>query len=132
MKIQIFTLCDYAQSNAGKLTIIGTFNSIFADTFPFVYAPAIFVVANVCSNEACSGKFKFSATTPEGLPFLAPFTGDFHIENPEMDKKEKAFDFCLALNNQVFQKPGTYTFSFEVNGLVASQELYLGPRPVQK
>lgn len=131
MKIQIFTLCDYAQSNAGKLTIIGTFNRIFADKFPFVYTPAIFVVAKVCSNDACSGMFKFSATTPDGTPFIAPLTGDFHIENPDNDKKEKAFDFSLALNNQVFQKPGTYTFRFEVNGQVATQELYLGPRPIQ-
>ena len=131
MKIQIFTLCDYAQSNAGKLTIVGTFNRIFAESFPFTYTPSIFVVAKVCSNDACSGKFDFSATTPDGSSFLTPLIGDFRIENPENDKMEKAFDFCLALNNQVFPKPGTYTFKFEVNGEVATQELYLGPRPAQ-
>lgn len=129
MKIQIFTLCDFAQSNAGKLTIIGTFNRIFTDKFPFIYAPSIFVVAKVCSNEACKGQFTFSATAPDGTPFLMPFNGEFHIENPDNDQKEKAFDFCLALNNQVFHKPGTYTFVFEVGDQKATQELYLSLKP---
>lgn len=132
MKIQIFTLCDYAQSNAGKLSIIGTFNRIFAESFPFVYTPSVFVVAKVCSNDACNGVFKFSAKDPEGAQFLAPLTGEFRIENPQNDKKEKAFDFCLALNNLAFNKPGTYTFTFEVGGVIATQELYLEPRPIQQ
>ena len=132
MKIQIFTLCDYAQSNAGKLTIIGTFNRIFADKFPFVYIPSIFVIAKVCSSEAVNGHFTFTAVSPDGAPIVAPFEGDYRIENPENDKTEKSFDFCLALNNQLFLKPGTYTYRFEIDGQVATQELYLSLKPNQQ
>lgn len=131
MKIQIFTLCDYAQNNGGKLTIIGTFNRIYADSFPFIYAPSAFVVAKVCSNEACNGSFNFSVNTPDGEPLLPSLTGEFRIDNPDNDNKEKSFDFCLALNNLSFSKPGTYTFRFEVDGIIATQELYLSPRPIR-
>ncbi len=129
MKIQIFTLCDFAQSNAGKLTIVGTFNRIFADKFPFLYIPSIFVVAKVCSNEACRGHFTFSAVSPEGKPVLEPFKGEYRIDNPLNDNTEKSFDFCLALNNQLFIQPGVYTYRFEVDDQVATQELYLSLNP---
>lgn len=125
MKIQIFTLCDFAQSNSGKLTIVGTFNRIFSGSFPFNYVPPFFVVARVCSNEAYSGTFTLSVEDPDGKPFFDSITGDFRIPNPENDDKEKAADFCLALNNQRFQKPGKYVFKFVVGNLVATQDLYL-------
>lgn len=129
MKIQIFTLCDYAQSNAGKLTIVGTFNQIFADKFPYVYTPSIFVVAKVSSKEPCQGKFTFSAYRPDGTLLLNPFTGGFRIDNPEDEVKERAFDFCLSLNNQLFPVPGAYSFKFVARDQVATQELYLIQRP---
>lgn len=125
MKIQIFTLCDYAQSNMGKLSIIGTFNRIFADKFPYVYTPAIFCVAKVTSTEQFEGKFTFSALKPDRSYFFAPLSGDVKIENPSNDKKEKSFDFNITFNNQLFPEPGTYTFKFKVGDIEAVQELYL-------
>ncbi len=132
MKIQIFTLCDYAQNNAGKLTIVGTFNQIFTDRFPYTYTPSFFVVAKLSSQEPCQGKFSFTAYRPDGSPLLPPFTGDFRIDNPENEQKERAFDFCLSLNNQLFNEPGTYSFRFVAGDQVATQELYLIQRPKQQ
>lgn len=128
MKIQIFTLCDYAQSNSGKLTIVGTFNRIYADKFPFPYPASISVVAKISSKEACDGDFSFVATSPSGEPILAPLQGKYSIKNPENNYEEKSFDFCLAANNITFKEAGTYLFKFEAGGLIATQELYLVPR----
>jgi len=36
MEIEIFTLCDFAQDNNSKLTVVGTFDSIHSKQFPFV------------------------------------------------------------------------------------------------
>lgn len=128
MKIQIFTLCDYAQSNSGKLTIVGTFNRIFADKFPFLYPAPIAVVAKLSSKEACNGMFSFTAVSPSGENILAPIRGEYSIKNPDNNYEEKSFDFCLAANNISFKEPGTYLFKFEADGLTATQELYLVPR----
>jgi hypothetical protein len=38
MEIEIFTLCDFAQDNSGKLTVVGTFDGIHSKQFPFVQA----------------------------------------------------------------------------------------------
>ena len=35
MEIEIFTLCDFAQDNNSKLTVVGTFDSIYSKQFPF-------------------------------------------------------------------------------------------------
>lgn len=125
MKIQFFTLCDYAQGNSGKLTIVGTFNRIFADKIPFVYPATFAVVAKLTSKEARKGAFSFSAISPCGENLLAPFNGEYVIQNPENNNEEKSFDFCLVLNNVLFKEQGTYVFKFSAEGLEASQELYL-------
>jgi len=43
MKIEIFTFCDFAQENAGKLTIVGTFDTILSQKFPCIH-PQLSVV----------------------------------------------------------------------------------------
>ena len=43
MKIELFTFCDFAQENGGKLTIVGTFDTIISRNFPCVH-PQLSVV----------------------------------------------------------------------------------------
>lgn len=125
MRIPIFTLCDYAQSNGGKLNIIGTFNKIIAERFPLKYSPALFVVARVTSVEPCEGVFEFTVSDPDGKSIMKPIYGKFKIDDPLHNNQEKAFDFTVAINNQVFEKPGAYTFKFRIGNIEATQSLYL-------
>jgi len=37
MEIEIFTLCDFAQDNSSKLTVVGTFDSIQSRQFPYAF-----------------------------------------------------------------------------------------------
>ena len=46
MKIELFTFCDFAQENGGKLTIVGTFDTIISRNFPCVH-PQLSVVIRV-------------------------------------------------------------------------------------
>lgn len=125
MRIPIFTLCDYAQSNGGKLNIIGTFNKIIAERFPLKYSPALFVVARVTSVEPCEGVFEFTVSDPDGKSIMKPIDGKFKIDDPLHNNQEKSFDFTVAINNQVFEKPGAYTFKFRIGNIEATQSLYL-------
>ena len=43
MKIELFTFCDFAQENGGKLTVVGTFDTIIARNFPCIH-PQLSVV----------------------------------------------------------------------------------------
>jgi len=44
MKIEMFTFCDYAQENGGKLTIVGTFDTIISHNFPCVHSQLSVVI----------------------------------------------------------------------------------------
>jgi len=46
IKIELFTFCDFAQENGGKLTIVGTFDTIISRNFPCVH-PQLSVVIRV-------------------------------------------------------------------------------------
>jgi hypothetical protein len=44
MKVEIYTFCDFVQENAGKLTIIGTFDTIIAQSYPCVHSQLHLVI----------------------------------------------------------------------------------------
>ena len=46
MKIELFTFCDFAQENGGKLTVVGTFDTIISRNFPCMH-PQLSVVIRV-------------------------------------------------------------------------------------
>ncbi|MDR1029942.1 MAG: hypothetical protein LBL76_03610 [Treponema sp.] len=46
MRIELFTFCDFAQENNGKLTIVGTFDTIISRTFPCMH-PQLSVVIRI-------------------------------------------------------------------------------------
>lgn len=37
MKTELFTFCDFAQETGGKLTIVGTFDTIISRSFPCIH-----------------------------------------------------------------------------------------------
>jgi hypothetical protein len=44
MKTEIFTFCDFAQESGGKLTVVGTFDTIIARNFPCVHPQLSLVI----------------------------------------------------------------------------------------
>lgn len=125
MKISIFTLCDYAQNNQGKLSIIGTFNRISSKQYPFTYIPSFCIVAKISSYENVDSDFEVLSYTPSGDQFLSPFKGHFQINVDERQKEEQSADFIINITNQEFKSPGTYKFVMKVGDIEMIQDLYL-------
>ncbi len=46
MKTELFTICDFAQEQGGKLTIVGTYDTIVSRSFPCVH-PQLSVVIRI-------------------------------------------------------------------------------------
>jgi hypothetical protein len=44
MKIELCTFCDFAQENMGKLTIVGTFDTIVARDYPCIHTQLSMVI----------------------------------------------------------------------------------------
>lgn len=130
MKITIFTLADFAQNNLGKLSIIGTFNQLKADKFPFLYPVGFHIVARVVSQEAFSSDFVLSCKAPDNSDFIPPLTGHIEIKSPVEDTKEKFSDIAVAVGPQVFKTPGTYTFRLQIANCQEELKLYVEQAPL--
>jgi len=80
MKVELFTLCDFAQENDGKLTIVGTFDTIVARDFPCTH-PLLSVVVRLRFDiwEFGSHAFRVEARDLEGESILSPIKGTLEV-----------------------------------------------------
>ena len=62
IKIELFTFCDFAQENNGKLIIVGTFDTIISRNFPCVH-PQLSVVIRVRFDLWDFGRHSFRIET---------------------------------------------------------------------
>lgn len=125
MKISIFTLCDYAQNNQGKLSIIGTFNKISSDTFPFTYNPTFCLVCKVVSNYSVDTQAELSVIAPDGSSLITATKLPININVSGDKKEEQAANLIVNMAALTFNIPGKYQFRIKVDSLEASQDLYL-------
>lgn len=124
MRLSIFTLCDYAQGALGKLTIIGAFNRIFSDSFPFAYKQGFNIVARVVYHEYYSGNLLITFKDPDGKDVLPNISSDVVLKVQE-DGRECCFDLNLGLNPIIFPKSGVYKISIKLGDIEETLNLYV-------
>ncbi|GAB1482409.1 hypothetical protein MASR2M78_12240 [Treponema sp.] len=80
MKVELFTLCDFAQENDGKLTIVGTFDTIVAREFPCTH-PILSVVVRLRFDlwEFGSHTFRVETRDLDGESLLSPIKGSLEV-----------------------------------------------------
>jgi len=73
MEIEVFTLCDFAQDNGGKLTIVGTFDSIGTKKIPATH-PSCSLATRLRFSEKETGDhtFKFRLIDAERKELIPP------------------------------------------------------------
>lgn len=120
MEIEIFTLCDFAQDNSGKLTVVGTFDGINSKQFPFVQA-----------NFSVSCRLRFSEketgvhdmllrfTDSNGDELIKPIEGQMSIAKPR-NGQYSAVNLVFNFNQLKFEKPGRHSFELYIDGEWAS------------
>lgn len=83
MDTDIFTLCDFAQDVQGKITIVGTFDTIWAHEFPATQ-PVCSIVARIRynANEVGQHSFKISFLSDSGEEFAPALSGKLGFKIP--------------------------------------------------
>jgi hypothetical protein len=81
MKTEIFTFCDFAQENGGKLTIVGTFDTIISRTFPCVH-PQLSVVIRLRYDlwEFSNHSFRIETRDLNGEASIEPIRGNLEVK----------------------------------------------------
>lgn len=98
MKIEIFSLCDAATDNQGKLNILGTFDQIYAAKIPVVH-PACAIAMRLRFDKMEEGihRVKLQLVNPDGVPVFRPMEGEV---NPRMADDVESMAVNLILNFQ--------------------------------
>ncbi len=119
MKTEIFTLCDYAQENEGKLTVVGTFDTIIAREFPCVH-PLLSVVLRLRFDLWEFGKhdFRVESHDLDGNPLLAPVSGSLEVRG--VGNASAVSHVLFNVGNVRFKAPGVYNFTLMMDNKEAT------------
>src|SRR3989304_2646878 len=117
MELTLAFLADAANlSEGGKLNVLGMFNQIYSDTFPYRH-PSMTCVVRFTASPAEFGKPKEVELTimyPDGKP-LGTLRGQTTVPTP-LDGKRAYVELILGLNGIPFERPGDYQFAILVGG----------------
>jgi hypothetical protein len=109
MKIELFTFCDFAQENAGKLTIVGTFDTIITRKFPCVH-PQLSVVIRIRFDiwEFASHGFRIETRDLEGEAGIEPISGNMEVRGA--GNATSVSHLVFTISNLRFKKSGILNF----------------------
>jgi hypothetical protein len=115
MEIEIFTLCDFAQDNNSKLTIVGTFDSINSKQFPLVHSGcAIACRIRFSQKEKGRHDFKLRLIDASGKELINTIEGSIDI--PETNTAPVSSINLVAQFAQLkLDKPGRYSFELYID-----------------
>ncbi len=115
MEIEIFTLCDFAQDNNSKLTIVGTFDSIHSPKYPAQH-PACAVACRLrfAAKEAGEHAFKLRLINAEGKEIIQPVEGNLTIGTNSGDQAV-TINVVINFNQLQFEKSGRYSFELYID-----------------
>ena len=119
MTTEIFTFCDSATDYNGQLVIVGTFNNIYAQSFPALH-PTLAFVAKVAfdeneSREAHQFRFRIQKSDEE---IVLMDTGVQAMNLQYENGKKANANILLKADNIMLPKPGVYIASLEIDNKV--------------
>ena len=116
MEIELFTLCDYAQDNNGKLTIVGTFDRLYARSFPVVHSHMSVVTRlRFPAEKEGHHQIKIRLTDNEGKEMLQPVEGSF-TTSLTSGMLYAPVNLVFNFINIQFKSAGRYAFEMYVDG----------------
>jgi len=125
MKIELFTFCDFAQENGGKLTVVGTFDTIISRTFPCTH-PQLSVVIRIRFDmwEFTGHEFRIETRDLGGEVNMEPISGNLDVKG--VGNATAVSHLVFTIGNLHFKAPGMVNFTlFLDNKEVASLPLYI-------
>ena len=125
MKIELFTFCDFAQENLGKLTVVGTFDTVVSRTFPCIH-PQLSVVIRLRFDlwEFSNHEFRVETRDLNGDTVIKPITGNVEVKG--VGNATAVSHLVFTISNVNFKKPGVVNFILYIDDReLSSIPLYL-------
>ena len=109
MKIELFTFCDFAQENGGKLTVVGTFDTIVSRNFPCVH-PQLSVVIRLRFDiwEFSNHSFRIETRDLNGEMNMDAICGNVDVKG--VGNATAVSHLVFTISNLHFKEPGVINF----------------------
>lgn len=120
MNIQIAVLCDAATDYAGKMNLLGTFDTIVARQFPAVH-PSCTVALRMAFDRNEEGKHKVSMNfvDDDGRSIMPSIEMPIDVELPP-DSIFLSRNFIVNIQQMKFDRPGHYAIGVLMDGRLES------------
>ena len=125
MKIELFTFCDFAQENAGKLTIVGTFDTIISRNFPCIH-PQLSVVIRIRFDmwEFSNHPFRIETRDINEETSMEPISGNLDVRGA--GNATAVSHLAFTIGNLHFKNPGVVNFTLYMDDKeIGSIPLYI-------
>lgn len=116
MKVELFSLCEYASDMQGKLNVFGTFDSIRTHNVPIVY-PICHLASRIRYERSEKGKHNFEIyfVDEDGRSIIPEIKGEMEVKIPE-DQLSAAINLVIGLGQIQFNKTGKYSVDLVIDG----------------
>jgi hypothetical protein len=116
MKIEIFTLCDAATNNGGKLNILGSFDHIFGREAPITYPLcALAIKLRFEKIELGSKSLRVSFVNADGKSVIPTLDQTFTVNVPPGESTTSA-NFVLIIQQIKLENFGDYSIDLAIDG----------------
>ena len=116
MQVEIFSLCDAATADTGKLNILGAFDTIWATNTPAVH-PQCSIALRIRFENIERGEHRVTVNFVDldGRHIIPPANGTININFPDQQRSGSA---NLILNIQMLQlqRFGEYAIDLAIDG----------------
>lgn len=130
MKIEVFALCDAAVDYAGKLSLLGAFDGIFARETPVVH-PQCAIALRVRVSRAEEGKHHLviNFIDADGRPVMPGVNANFEVRIPP-ERESLSVNLVLNIHQLRFATFGDYAVDLTIDDQpAASLPLVVVQRP---
>jgi hypothetical protein len=125
MKTELFTFCDFAQESGGKLTIVGTFDTIISRNFPCIH-PQLSLVIRIRFDlwEFANHNFRIETRDLDGEMSIEPISGKLEVKGA--GNATSVSHLVFTISNLRFKSSGVVNFALYVDDKeIASVPLYI-------
>ena len=114
MEIEVFSICDAATSDSGKLNILGAFDMMWVKKLPSTYHQcAIAMRIRFYSQETGKHHIHLNILDPDGVPVIEPLKGDINVMVPP-GQSSSSVNLILNIQKLVIENVGTYSIEFTI------------------
>ncbi|MHC4132881.1 MAG: DUF6941 family protein [Planctomycetota bacterium] len=116
MRLEVFSLCDAATGDTGKLNVLGAFDTIWASKMPAIH-PQCSVVLRIRFEAIERGEHKISVhfVDEDGNSIIPPANGTINI-NFSDEQRTGSSNLILNIQGLKIEKYGEYSIDLAIDG----------------